>query len=198
MKEFLDVWRIASPITYTKSRLMDILNKENLSDMHMWLQLMGTENSPKKLEIATMLDLNSSRSGTPRSTLSLSPQPRPLLSPAGSAGLAGPTYHSLPNSPYSWYFESSSSAAKAESESAASSTVGVSNSSSLNMREHGILKKRSASEVDYSYLRGSDSNPSRESTPDSMMSRPYSRFSENGHHSSSNNSTKSGKGKTIR
>jgi hypothetical protein len=74
MKEFLDVWRLASPITYTKSRLMDILNKEGLSDMHMWLQLMETENSQKKLEITTILD--SSRIGTPRSAMNLSPQPR--------------------------------------------------------------------------------------------------------------------------
>ena len=39
MKELFDVWRRASPITYTQSRLMDILSKEGLNDMHKWLQV---------------------------------------------------------------------------------------------------------------------------------------------------------------
>lgn len=56
LQELLEVWRVASPITYTKSRLMDALAKEELSDMHMWIQLIGTENSPRKNEISQILD----------------------------------------------------------------------------------------------------------------------------------------------
>ncbi|TRY78778.1 hypothetical protein TCAL_16713 [Tigriopus californicus] len=72
MKELFDVWQRASPITFTKSRLMDILSKENCTDMYMWLQLMNTEKNARKREITSLLDSSQS---TPRSTMSLSPNP---------------------------------------------------------------------------------------------------------------------------
>ncbi len=80
MKELLEVWQRASPITYNKSRLMDILHKEGCHDMYMWLQLMATEASPRKSEISYLLSTSASgasstASNTPRSANSLSPQP---------------------------------------------------------------------------------------------------------------------------
>ena len=55
LKELLEVWRRASPITYTRSRLMEVLAKEGLNDMYMWMQLMATEKSRRKEEIDYLL-----------------------------------------------------------------------------------------------------------------------------------------------
>ena len=108
MKEFLDVWRRASPITYTRSRLMEVLVKEDLNDMFMWLQLMNTENSARKSEISYLLH-------SPRSAMSLSPQPGGSSSLDGSAASVGGAppssapagiYNPHASSSYSWYFDS--------------------------------------------------------------------------------------------
>ncbi len=89
-KELFDVWRRASPITFTRSRLTDLLGKEGLTHMLMWLELMDTENSRRKSEISFAID--DSRTATPRSAFSLSPQPPNHLVRDS-------------NSPsYSWYF----------------------------------------------------------------------------------------------
>ncbi|XP_059095056.1 uncharacterized protein LOC131889861 [Tigriopus californicus] len=184
MKELFDVWQRASPITFTKSRLMDILSKENCTDMYMWLQLMNTEKNARKREITSLLDSSQS---TPRSTMSLSPNPphsylssgsrhSSYATPNGSAaGLLN--FSSLPSSPFSWYSDD-----KPFSE---------------NLATHGILKRavRPASELgstatasstksdDYQDLimnpgghGGSADSGSRESTPDSLT-RPISRVS---------------------
>lgn len=185
MKELFDVWQRASPITFTKSRLMDILSKENCTDMYMWLQLMNTEKNARKSEIASLLDSSLS---TPRSTLSLSPNPlhsylsygtrhSSYATPNSSSSAGLLNFSSLPSSPYSWYFDE-----KRSSESLAT---------------HGILKRgvRPASELgstatasstksdDYQDLimnhgghGGSADSGSRESTPDSLT-RPISRVS---------------------
>lgn len=39
MKELFDVWMRESPMTYTRSKLMDILLKEELKDMYKWIQV---------------------------------------------------------------------------------------------------------------------------------------------------------------
>lgn len=101
MKELFDVWHRASPITYTRSRLMDILGKEGLTDMYSWLQLMDTEGCPRKTEISQLMD-------TPRSARSLSPaapNSYGCASPAPSSSSSYLRPHSAGghlNSPYSW------------------------------------------------------------------------------------------------
>ena len=201
MKELFDVWRRASPITFTKSRLMDILGKEGCFDMYRWLQLMGTEGNTRKGEISVLLDRSLS---TPRSAASLSPQPTNSANQSSSLG-----YHSLPPSPYSWYFESKTSDKGNMSSSDQESVVRA--VPIIPVREHGILKKRPTSEMtsssvyttsDYHYVGRSSTDStgtpaSRESTPDSL-SRPLSRLSTGENGGVSSDSGVRSKVKTLR
>lgn len=168
MKELLDVWRRASPITYTKSRLMEILAKEDLNDMFMWIQLMNTENSTRKSEISYMLH-------SPRSAISLSPQPgttgsfTPTPGPAAVPSSAPPgIYNPHQSSSYSWYFDTDKPQSILKKHRPASDFGAPSSSNASNK-----------SDCDYQYIplrNSTDSNASRESTPESL-SRPLSRLS---------------------
>ncbi|CAB4060640.1 NFE2L1_3 [Lepeophtheirus salmonis] len=65
LKEFMSVWRRASPKTYTQSTLIRVLGQVGCTDMINWLILLRTGDSRKKIEISSLID--ASRSTTPLS-----------------------------------------------------------------------------------------------------------------------------------
>ncbi len=159
LKELLEVWRKASPVTFTRGRLVDALGREGLTDMVAWLQLMETEESRRKTEVRQLLDLSTS---TPRS---LSPRP-------------SSRDYSLSSSPYSWCFGQRTVTSPPPGPCLFKPQLTF---TPTRPKENGILKKRRpASEflLTSDYFCQSSSLTSRESTPDSSSRARTIRFAD--------------------
>ena len=150
MKELFEVWHRASPITYTRSRLMTVLrNTDGCQDMYMWFKIMGSGENQRKAEISSIINsgttaVGSSLSNTPRSASSLSPQPSGGAAAALAINSTPINNGYLPNSPYSLFFDDRAS--RLSSSPGLTSLTGT----------PGILKKRHGDET------------TRDSTPESI------------------------------
>ncbi len=55
MKELFDLWKVSSDPPYTRGRLLEALRREGMTDMHRWLQLMGTEGTREEVKKRTVI-----------------------------------------------------------------------------------------------------------------------------------------------